>query len=58
MDYTPNEIALLDLIKDINETFSFVGQDQDEPSICDGDIRLLDKAVKRFKLRVWENQLN
>ena len=57
MDYSKNEIALLDLIKDINETFSFVGQDQDEPLICDGDIRLLDKAVKRFKTTVWENQL-
>ncbi len=53
-----NEIALLDLIKNINETFSFVGQDQDEPLICDGDIRLLDKAVKRFKTTVWENQLD
>ncbi len=57
MEYSKNEIALLDLIKDINETFSFVGQDQDEPLICDGDIRLLDKAVKRFKTTVWENQL-
>ena len=57
MDYSKNEIALLDLIKDINDTFSFVGQDQDEPLICDGDIRLLDKAVKRFKRTVWENQL-
>ena len=58
MDYSKNEIALLDLIKDINETFSFVGQDQDEPLICDGDIRLLDKAVKRFKTTVWSNQLD
>ena len=58
MDYSKNEIALLDLIKNINETFSFVGQDQDEPLICDGDIRLLDKAVKRFKTTVWENQLD
>ena len=57
MDYTPNEIALLDLIKDINESFSFIGQDQDEPAICDGDMRQLDKAVKRFKTTVWENQL-
>ena len=57
MDYSKNEIALLDLIKDINDTFSFVGQDQDEPLICDGDIRLRAKAVKRFKRTVWENQL-
>ena len=58
MEYSKNEIALLDLIKEINESFSFIGQDQDEPLICDGDIRLLDKAVKRFKTTVWENQLD
>ena len=55
-DYTPNELALLDLIGDINKTFSFVGE-PDEPSICDGDINVLNAAVKKFKLRVWENQL-
>ncbi len=57
MEYSKNEIALLDLIKEINESFSFIGQDQDEPAICDGDMRQLDKAVKRFKTTVWENQL-
>jgi len=57
MEYSKNEIALLDLIKEINESFSFIGQDQDEPLICDGDMRQLDKAVKRFKTTVWENQL-
>ena len=55
-DYTPNEIAYLDLINDISKVFCFVGE-PDEPSICDGDIKLLDKAVKRFKTTVWENQL-
>ena len=55
-DYTPNEIAYLDLINDISKAFCFVGE-PDEPSICDGDIKLLDKAVKRFKTTVWENQL-
>ena len=55
-DYTPNELALLDLTNDISKIFSFVGYDE-EPAICDGDIKLLDKAVKNFKLRVWENQL-
>ena len=57
MEYSKNEIALLDLIKEINESFSFIGQDQDEPAICDGDMRQLDKAVKRFKTTVWKNQL-
>ena len=56
-DYTPNELALLDLLNDINKTFSFVGE-PDEPSICDGDINVLNAAVKKFKTRVWENQLN
>ena len=46
-DYTPNELALLDLIGDINKTFSFVGE-PDEPSICDGDINVLNAAVKKF----------
>ena len=56
MDYTPNELALLDLISNVNNIFCFVGND-DEPRICDGDIRQLDKAVKAFKSQVWENQL-
>ena len=55
-DYTPNELALLALIGDINKTFSFNGE-PDEPSISDGDINVLNAAVKKFKLRVWENQL-
>ena len=55
-DYTPNELAYLDLINDISKAFCFVGE-PDEPAICDGDIKLLDKAVKRFKTTVWENQL-
>ena len=56
MDYTPNELALLDLISNVNNIFSFVGGD-DECKICDGYIRQLDKAVKAFKTQVWENQL-
>ena len=55
-DYTPNELALLDLTNDISKIFSFVGYEED-PAICDGDIKLLDKAVKKFKFKVWENQL-
>ena len=55
MDYTPNELALLDLIRDINNAFCHV-EDEDSADICDGDMKLLDKAVKRFKTTVWENQ--
>ena len=54
-DYTPNELACLDLINDISKAFCFVGEDW-EPAICDGDMKLLDKAVKNFKLKVWDNQ--
>ena len=56
MDYTKNELALLDLINDINKAFYFIG-DPDEPAVCDGDIESLNKAVKKFKTTVWENQL-
>ena len=56
MSYTPNELALLNLVDDITKTFSFIGEDN-EPRICDGDIRQLDKAVKKFKAHVWTNGL-
>ena len=55
-DYTPNELAYLDLINDISKTFCFIVE-PDEPAVCDGDMKRLNEAVKRFKLRVWENQL-
>ena len=55
-DYTPNELAYLDLINDISKTFCFIGE-PDDPAVCDGDMKRLNEAVKRFKLRVWENQL-
>ena len=55
-DYTPNELANLDLINDISKTFCFIGE-PDECAVCDGDMKQLDKAVKNFKLRVWDNQL-
>ena len=55
-DYTPNELAYLDLINDISKTFCFIGE-PDEPAVSDGDMKRLNEAVKRFKLRVWENQL-
>jgi len=51
-----NYDALLTLIGDINNAFCHV-EDEDAAAICDGDIKLLDKAVKRFKMQVWENQL-
>ena len=55
-DLTPNMQAYLDLVNDINHLF--IGLEDEEPcDICDGDMKGLDKAVKRFKLRVWENQL-
>ena len=56
-DYTPNEIAYLDLVNDISKIFGFVGG-EDECAICDGDVKNLDKAVKRFKKTVWFNQLD
>ena len=55
-DYTPNELAYLYLINDISKTFCFIGE-PDEPAVCEGDMKRLNEAVKRFKLRVWENQL-
>ena len=51
-----NYDALLTLIGDINNAFCHL-EDPDVADICDGDIKLLDKAVKRFKTTVWENQL-
>ena len=43
MDYTANEISLLDLIKDIHNTFYYVGEEND--------------IVARFKRQVYCNQL-
>ena len=55
-EYTPNQQAYSNLINDINHLF--IGLEDEEPcDICDGDMKLLDKAVKKFKLQVWENQL-
>ena len=51
-----NYDALLTLIGDINNAFCHL-EEEDVADICDGDIKLLDKAVKRFKTTVWENQL-
>ena len=53
-----NYEALLTLIGDINNAFCHLEDEETVADICDGDIKLLDKAVKRFKTTVWENQLN
>ena len=52
-----NYDALLTLIGDINNAFCHL-EEEDVAAVCDGDMRLLDKAVKRFKTTVWENQLD
>ena len=51
-----NYDAFLTLIGDINNLFVTL-RTRMNADICDGDIKLLDKAVKRFKTTVWENQL-
>ena len=51
-----NYDALLTLIGDINNAFCHL-EEEDVADVCDGDIKLLDKAVKRFKTTIWENQL-
>ena len=51
-----NYTAFLALIGDINNAFCHL-EEEDVAAVCDGDIKLLDKAVKRFKSTVWENQL-
>ena len=51
-----NYDALLTLIGDINNAFCHL-EGEDVADVCDGDIQLLDKAGKRFKSTIWENQL-
>jgi len=54
-ELTPNMQAYLDLVNDINHLF--IGLEDPEPcNICDGDMKLLDKAVSKFKKQVWFNQ--
>ena len=50
---SPNELALLDLIADVQETFAFLSITDCTPS--DGDMKMLDRAVKKFKTQIWEN---
>ena len=47
MSYTTNELALLDLISNVNKIFYYVGEDGD--LIDEFDVRQLDKAVASFK---------
>ena len=47
MSYTKNELALLDLIGNVNNIFYYVGEDGD--LIDRFDLRQLDKAVASFK---------
>ena len=50
-----NYDALLTLIGDINNAFCHL-EEEDVADVGDGDIKLLDEAVKRFKTTIWENQ--
>ena len=47
MSYTTYELALLDLIGNVNKIFYYIGEDVDlvDPS----DVKQLDKAVASFK---------
>jgi len=47
MSYTKNELALLDLIGNVNNIFYYVGEDGD--LIDRFDLKQLDKAVASFK---------
>ena len=47
MDYTTNELALIDLIGNVNKIFYYVGEDGD--LIDRFDVKQLDKAVASFK---------
>ena len=56
-----NSEALLTLVDDINKAFwhlDYEEEDMEVAKVCDSDMKLLDKAVKRFKTTIWENQLD
>ena len=50
MDYTKNELALIDLISNVNKIFYYVGEEGD--LIDRFDVKQLDKAVASFKQSV------
>ena len=47
LSYTNNELAVLDLIGNVNKIFYYVGEDGD--LIDEFDVKQLDKAVASFK---------
>ena len=50
MSYTKNELALLDLISNVNNIFYYVGEEGD--LVDRFDLKQLDKAVASFKQSV------
>ena len=50
MSYTNNELALLDLISNINKTFSYIGEDGDD--VDQFEIDQLHKFVDQFASQV------
>tara|TARA_B100000508_G_scaffold15979_1_gene10753 strand:+ start:2581 stop:2760 length:180 start_codon:yes stop_codon:yes gene_type:complete len=50
MSYTKNELALLDLIGNVNNIFYYVGEEGD--LVDRFDLKQLDKAVASFKQSV------
>ena len=50
MSYTNNELALLDLISNINKTFSYIGEDGDD--VDQFEIDQLHKLVDQFASEV------
>ena len=48
MSYTTNELALLDLISNVNKIFYYVGEVEGD-DIDRFDLKQLDKAVASFK---------
>ena len=50
MSYTKNEVALLDLISNINKTFSYIGEDGDD--VDQFEIDQLHKFVDQFASQV------
>jgi len=50
MSYTTNELALLDLIGNVNNIFYYVGEEGD--LVDRFDLKQLDKAVASFKQSV------
>ena len=50
MSYTQNELALLDLINDINKTFYYLGEDGDD--VDQFEIDQLRKFVDQFASQV------